>query len=58
MPRPYDLVRVPWVATYLCAYTTVAPTVTAVAEVLCGEVVARGRLPVALPTLHRGGHAA
>jgi beta-N-acetylhexosaminidase len=56
MRMPYDLLRVLWVPTYLCAYTTVEPTAAAVAEVLFGEVQPRGQLPVELPGLYPRGY--
>jgi beta-N-acetylhexosaminidase len=46
---PYDLVAMPWLETYVCAYTSVDCSMTALAEVLFGEAPARGRLPVTLP---------
>jgi len=46
---PYDLVAMPWLHTYVCAYTSVDCSMAATAEVLFGEQPARGRLPVTLP---------
>lgn len=46
---PYDVLRMPWAPTVVCAYSSAAPSVRAVAEVLTGEQLARGALPVALP---------
>ena len=46
---PYDVLRMPWVRTVLCAYSSAAPSLRAVAEVLTGEQLARGALPVSLP---------
>ncbi len=45
---PYDVVAVPWLETYLCAYSSVEPSITALVEVLFGEQPARGKLPVKL----------
>jgi beta-N-acetylhexosaminidase len=45
---PYDLLRMPWVGTFVCAYTSVEPSVVALAEVLFGETPAAGHLPVKL----------
>jgi beta-N-acetylhexosaminidase len=46
---PYDIVAMPWLQTYVCAYTSVDCSMAALAEVLFGELPARGRLPVTLP---------
>jgi beta-N-acetylhexosaminidase len=54
---PYDLRRMPWVGTFVCAYTSVEPAVVALAEVLFGETPAAGHLPVELPGLYPRGHA-
>lgn len=53
---PYDLLRLPWIGTFVCAYTSVEPSVVALAEVLFGDVPARGRLPVELPGFYPRGH--
>ena len=53
---PYDLLRLPWIDTFVCAYTSVEPSVVALSEVLFGELPATGRLPVALPGLYPRGH--
>jgi beta-N-acetylhexosaminidase len=53
---PYDLLRMPWIGTFVCAYTSVEPSVIALAEVLFGEMPAVGRLPVELPGLFPRGH--
>ncbi|MDQ3811025.1 MAG: beta-N-acetylhexosaminidase [Chloroflexota bacterium] len=53
---PYDLLRAPWLPTYVCAYTSVAPVAAATAEVIFGEQPPRGQLPVDLPGLYRRGH--
>ncbi len=53
---PYDLLRLPWIETFVCAYTSVEPSVVALSEVLFGEIAATGRLPVALPDLYPRGH--
>ena len=45
---PYDLLALPWLETYVCAYSTVDPSIIALAEVLFGEQPARGRVPVSL----------
>ena len=46
---PYDVVAMPWLETYVCAYTSVDCSMIALAEVLFGEAPPRGRLPVTLP---------
>jgi beta-N-acetylhexosaminidase len=45
---PYDLLRLPWLDTYVCAYTSVEPVMVALAEVLFGAIDASGGLPVDL----------
>lgn len=55
MRTPYDLMRVPWVETYLCAYSTVGPVMRATAEVLFGERAATGTLPIEIPGLYPRG---
>jgi hypothetical protein len=45
---PYDVLVLPWLQTYVCAYSSVEPSMIAVAEVLFGEQPARGSLPVRL----------
>ena len=55
---PYDLLVLPWVRTFVCAYASVGSVPRAVAEVLFGERRATGRLPVALPGLYPRGHRA
>jgi len=54
---PYDLLRLPWLDTFVCAYTSVEPSVLALVDVLFGETPAVGRLPVELPGLYPRGHA-
>ena len=49
---PYDVLRMPWVRTVVCAYSSAAPSLRAVAEVLVGDQIARGALPVSLPIPH------
>lgn len=46
--NPYDLMSFPEVKTYLAAYSDVPASLQAVAEVLCGDGVPRGSLPVRL----------
>ena len=53
---PYDLLRLAWLPTFVCAYTSVEPSVEALVEVLFGERPAMGRLPVALPGMYPRGH--
>jgi beta-N-acetylhexosaminidase len=45
---PYDVLALPWLDNYACAYSSVEPSMIALAEVLFGEQPARGRLPVRL----------
>ncbi len=53
---PYDLLVLPWVRTFVCAYGSSGSVTRAVAEVLFGERHATGRLPVALAGLYPRGH--
>ena len=46
---PYDILSVPEVPAYLCAYDSREPTLTAAAEVLCGERKPTGSLPAVVP---------
>ena len=55
---PYALLVLPWVRTFVCAYTSSGSVPRAVAETLFGERRATGRLPVALPGLYPRGHRA
>ncbi len=48
MRTPYDVLALPWLETYVCAYSSVEPSIVALVEVLFGEQTARGRLPVRL----------
>jgi beta-N-acetylhexosaminidase len=48
MRTPYDVLAMPWLETYVCAYSSVEPSVVAAVEVLFGEQRARGTLPVRL----------
>ena len=46
---PYDILSVPEVPAYLCAYDSREPTLTAAAEVLFGERKPTGSLPAVVP---------
>jgi beta-N-acetylhexosaminidase len=46
---PYDILSVPEVPAYLCAYDSREPSLTAAAEVLLGERKPSGSLPAAIP---------
>lgn len=46
---PYDVLSVPDVAAYLCAYDSREPSLTAAAEVLLGERKPTGALPAVIP---------
>jgi beta-N-acetylhexosaminidase len=48
MRTPYEPLVLPWLDTYVCAYSSVEPSMIATVEVLFGEQPARGRLPVRL----------
>jgi beta-N-acetylhexosaminidase len=45
---PYDVLVLPWLQNYVCAYSSVEPSMIATAEVLFGEQPAQGSLPVRL----------
>lgn len=51
---PYDLLSVPEVPVYVCAYENKPRMMTAVAGVLSGRVAATGRLPVTIGEYARG----
>ncbi|HYY54457.1 MAG TPA: glycoside hydrolase family 3 N-terminal domain-containing protein [Candidatus Dormibacteraeota bacterium] len=55
---PYDLRRLPWVRTFLAAYTTARPALRATAEALVGRIPTSGRLPVTVTPTYRRGYAA
>ena len=55
---PYDLRRLPWVRTFLAAYTTARPSLRATAEALVGRISTSGRLPVTVAPAYRRGFAA
>jgi len=46
---PYDILSIPDVAAYLCAYDSREPSLTAAAEVLLGERKPSGSLPAIVP---------
>jgi len=52
---PYDILAVPQVPLYMCAYYGRATAVNAVADVLLGKAKAQGRLPVEIPGLFKLG---
>ncbi|MGP3990668.1 glycoside hydrolase family 3 protein [Streptomyces sp. 3N207] len=52
---PYDIRRFPDVPAYLATYNYGTPSMTALARVLYGEVIPRGKLPVPIPTLDTPG---
>ncbi len=49
---PYDLAVIPEAETYLCTYSLCEPSMQALAAVLFGAVLPRGRLPVSIPGLY------
>ncbi len=53
---PYDLEVFPQAPLYLCTYSILESSMQALAEVLCGEIPAQGRLPVSIPGLYARGH--
>jgi beta-N-acetylhexosaminidase len=56
MRMPYDLNLFPAISTYLCSYSILEPSMDALAQVLCGEISAVGRLPVSIPDLFPAGY--
>jgi beta-N-acetylhexosaminidase len=50
--EPYDLLAFPEIGTYLATYGTQPVSLKALAQVLCGEIVPSGTLPVEIPGLH------
>ncbi len=46
---PYDILSIPEIAAYLCAYDSREPSLTAAAEVLLGERKPAGSLPALVP---------
>jgi len=53
---PYDLLAFPEQSTYVAIYGETMPSLEAMADLLCGEIQPRGRLPVDLPGLYPFGH--
>ncbi|MGB9300647.1 MAG: glycoside hydrolase family 3 C-terminal domain-containing protein, partial [Anaerolineae bacterium] len=56
LDSPYDLLSYPEVSTYLATYGRAPVSMEALAQVLFGIEVPRGRLPVELPGLYPAGH--
>ena len=54
---PYDLAAFPHAPTYLCTYSILEPSMSALARVLFGKQPAHGRLPVSIPGFYSVGHA-
>lgn len=46
---PYDILSIPEIAAYLCAYDSREPSLTAAAEILLGERKPSGSLPAVVP---------
>ncbi|MCP5099374.1 MAG: glycoside hydrolase family 3 protein, partial [Chloroflexi bacterium] len=53
---PYDITVYPEVATHLCTYSILPPSMTALAKVLWGEIPTQGKLPVTIAGLYSIGH--
>jgi beta-N-acetylhexosaminidase len=49
--HPYDLAAYPAVASYLCTYSILQPSMEALADALLGRLKCRGKLPVTIPGL-------
>ena len=54
--NPYDIRSYPDVRTYLATYGYRPCSIKAAVEVIFGEIVPRGRLPVEIPGLYPRGH--
>jgi hypothetical protein len=52
--EPYDAFEFPQARTVVCTYGDDAPSIAGLADVLFGDVPARGRLPIAAPALVEG----
>jgi beta-N-acetylhexosaminidase len=52
---PYDILSVPEIPAYLCAYDSREPSLTAAAEVLLGERKPAGSLPAVIPGVYTIG---
>ena len=52
LSQPYDLMAFPSVSSYAAGYGTQPVSLSALARVLCGEVIPQGQLPVELPGLY------
>lgn len=55
---PYDLTAFPQAPTYLCSYSILEPSMSALTRVLFGQSPAYGRLPVSIPDLYALGYSA
>ncbi len=53
--NPYLLRSVPIVPSYVCAYSSAKPTVTAAVEAMFGETNVSGRLPITIPNAAQYG---
>ena len=52
LSQPYDLMAFPAVDSYLATYGAQPASLSALAQILCGEIAAQGQLPVELPGLY------
>lgn len=55
---PYDVERMPWLPTFVAAYTSARPSLAAVAEALAGKIPLTGRLPVRVSARYPRGYSA
>jgi beta-N-acetylhexosaminidase len=53
---PYDLAAFPEARTYVCTYSILEPSMSALASALFGFTKFTGRLPVSIPGLYQIGH--
>jgi beta-N-acetylhexosaminidase len=51
LQNPYDLQAFPQLGTYLCTYEYSRPAIEAAIRVMFGETLAKGKLPVNIPSL-------
>ena len=46
---PYDIMAFPEIPVYLCTYSILEPSMTALAKALFGQIKITGKLPVMIP---------
>jgi beta-N-acetylhexosaminidase len=53
---PYDLIGFPEASTYLCTYSILEPSMDALAKILTGRLIPKGKLPVSISGLFPIGY--